>query len=340
MSEKVSFGSLYIVKGGLTMGGFTLTVITAKAMSLNYGENIGNVSVLKKVSLGDGTQLTYVSDKALKYDIRRKGKEEKGWKLMDSLIKNYVEDNLENNKLNVDNFGKKLVKDYHEFDLFGGLFTNFDYELSYGDSVKRTSPVKLTYAFSISPFKGDVNFLNNIDAYNRYIKHIEKKDAQAIANNEEHTSHYVYTLTVDLDRVGVWEEGGLVEKKEEVLTKEERAKRVVDLLDIVFTLNRQIRGRWEDLSPVFVVGGVFKVKHPFFIKGVHAVEENGKLFLDTRRLEDAKKLVPEEDRDNVVIGLHAGVFGNEEDIKNLGATSIGDALERLKAQVRKHYGVS
>ncbi len=35
------------------MGGLTLTIITAKATSLNYGESVGNVSVLKKLSLGD-----------------------------------------------------------------------------------------------------------------------------------------------------------------------------------------------------------------------------------------------------------------------------------------------
>ncbi|HIQ48540.1 MAG TPA: type I-B CRISPR-associated protein Cas7/Cst2/DevR, partial [Aquifex aeolicus] len=159
------------------MSGLTLTIITSEASSLNYGENIGNVSVLKKVSLGNGEQITYVSDKALKYDIKRKGKEEKNWKLLDKTLQEYIKGNLKNGKLDVDSFGKQLVKEYEEFDLFGGLFTNLKLdkkvELSYGDSVKRTSPVKITYAFSLAPFKGDMNFLNNIDAFNRYIKHIE-----------------------------------------------------------------------------------------------------------------------------------------------------------------------
>jgi len=73
------------------IGILTLTVITQRATSLNYGENIGNVSILKKLSLGDNSQLTYVSDKALKYDIKRKGKEEKGWRLLDERIKEYIE---------------------------------------------------------------------------------------------------------------------------------------------------------------------------------------------------------------------------------------------------------
>jgi CRISPR-associated protein Cst2 len=72
-------------------GMLTLTIITQKATSLNYGENIGNVSILKKLSLGDNSQITYVSDKALKYDIRRKGKEEKGWRLLDEKVKELIE---------------------------------------------------------------------------------------------------------------------------------------------------------------------------------------------------------------------------------------------------------
>jgi CRISPR-associated protein Cst2 len=72
-------------------GMLTLTIITQRATSLNYGENIGNVSILKKLSLGDNSQITYVSDKALKYDIRRKGKEEKGWRLLDEKVQELIE---------------------------------------------------------------------------------------------------------------------------------------------------------------------------------------------------------------------------------------------------------
>ena len=322
------------------MGGLTLTIITAKATSLNYGESVGNVSVLKKLSLGDGSQKTFVSDKALKYDMRRKGKEEKGWRLLDEELKNYVSGNTTNGTLDVDSFGKALVKDYEEFDLFGGLFTNLKADkkvkLSYGDSVKRVCPVKVTYAFSISKFSGDTNFLNNIDAYNRYIKHVEEGKEQSIPMSEEHTSHYVYTLTVDLDRVGVWEkEDGTAE---EVLDNKEKAKRVLDLLDILKTLNRQIKGRWENLSPVFIVGGVFSVKHPFFMEGVEAVENGDKLWLNVQRLKESLGYLP--DGENPVVGILSGVFGNEEEIReSLGAGSVAEAFNRLKEQVREYYGV-
>ncbi|MCC6048813.1 MAG: type I-B CRISPR-associated protein Cas7/Cst2/DevR [Thermodesulfobacterium sp.] len=328
-----------------TKGMLTLTIITQKATSLNYGENIGNVSILKKLSLGDNSQVTYVSDKALKYEIRRKGKEEKGWRLLDEEVKELVKGSLKNKKLDVDDFGKVLLQTYEEFDLFGGLLTNLKgveskkVELSYGDSVKRTAPVKLTYAFSISKFQGDMDFMNNIDAYNRYIKHIEQKEAQVITQSEQHTAHYYYTLAVDLDRIGVWEgENQMID----VIPPEEKAKRVKDLLDIIRTLSRQIRGRYENLSPIFVIGGIYKIKNPFFMGSIFAKEtEDGTLLLDVARILDCKGIIPEEERDKTICGLLSGYFANEEEIREkLNCKSVGEVFEELKKKVEEIYGVS
>ena len=325
-------------------GMLTLTIITQRATSLNYGENIGNVSILKKLSLGDNSQLTYVSDKALKYDIRRKGKEEKGWRLLDEKVKELIEKSKDGKKLNVDKFAKELVQEYQEFDLFGGLLTNLKgadgkkVELSYGDSVKRTAPVKVTYAYSISKFQGDMDFMNNIEAYNRYIRYIEQKDAQVITQSEQHTAHYYYTIAVDLDRIGVWEtENGT----EEVIPSEEKAKRVKDLLDIIRTLSRQIRGRYENLSPIFVIGGIYKVKNPFFMGCIGAKEtEDGKLLLDINRLLDCKGIIPEEERDSTICGLLSGFFANEQEIREkLNCKSVGEVFEELKNKVGEIYGV-
>jgi CRISPR-associated protein Cst2 len=325
-------------------GMLTLTIITQRATSLNYGENIGNVSILKKLSLGDNSQITYVSDKALKYDIRRKGKEEKGWRLLDEKVKGLIEKSKDGKKLNVDKFAKELIQEYQEFDLFGGLLTNLKgadgkkVELSYGDSVKRTAPVKITYAYSISKFQGDMDFMNNIEAYNRYIRHIEQKDAQVITQSEQHTSHYYYTIAIDLDRIGVWEtENGT----EDVIPAEEKAKRVKDLLDIIRTLSRQIRGRYENLSPIFVIGGIYKVKNPFFMGCISAKEtEDGKLLLDINRLLDCKGIIPEEERDNTLCGLLSGFFANEQEIREkLNCKSVGEVFEELKNKVGEIYGV-
>ena len=322
-------------------GILTLTVITQRATSLNYGENIGNVSILKKLSLDDGSQVTYVSDKALKYEIRKAGRESFGWNLLDEKIKSILGSRLDRNKLDVDSFGKELVKEYHEFDLFGGLLTSLKVdgkkvELSYGDSVKRISPVKLTYAFSIGKFQGDMDFMNNIDAYNRYIKHIEDKASQTIVQSEQHSSYYHYTLAIDLDRIGVWEGEST---KEEVVDNEEKANRVKQLLGIVFTLSRQIRGRWENLSPVFVIGGIYEVKNPFFLGCVSAKEvEDGKLWLDVQKLLDCRSFALGGE---TLCGIISGVFANEEKLRNdLSCRSTAEVLEELSKRVEEVYGVS
>jgi CRISPR-associated protein Cst2 len=330
----------------------TLTIITQKATSLNYGENIGNVSILKKLSLGDNSQITYVSDKALKYDIRRKGKEEKGWRLLDKWLREHIENSTRNRtKERVDlddSFVRGLFVEYQEFDLFGGLFTkdlfktkNLYFSGQKVDSIKRSSPVKITYAFSISKFQGDMDFMNNIDAFNRYIKHIKPEESdrlQAITQSEQHTAHYHYTLAVDLDRIGVWEgENQTID----VIPPEERAKRVKDLLDIIRTLSRQIRGRYENLSPIFVIGGIYRIKNPFFMGSISAKEtEDGKLLLDVARILDCKGIIPEE-RENTICGLLSGYFVNEEEIREkLNCKSVGEVFEELKKKVEEIYGVS
>ena len=50
--------------------------------------------------------------------------------------------------------------------------------------------------------------------------------------------------------------------------KEEKAERVKILLDTMQYLYRDIKGRRENLSPLFVIGGRYSRKNPFFEKGV------------------------------------------------------------------------
>jgi CRISPR-associated protein Cst2 len=171
------------------------------------------------------------------------------------------------------------MQNYEEFDLFGTMLTK---DLFKGlekkeaekikEGIKRTAAVKLSFAFSISKFQGDMDFLNNIDTFNRWIKHLIDKDskrAQIISQSEQHTAHYHYTLAVDLDRIGLWEgESGVID----VLSSKEKAKRVNDLLDAIMTLSRQIRGRWETLAPVLVIGGIYRIKNPFFMGCIFARE--------------------------------------------------------------------
>lgn len=60
--------------------GLSITIII-KAQSLNYGEGIGNISELKKISRGDGSTYTFESRQAIRYDIARLGNKMFGWNL-------------------------------------------------------------------------------------------------------------------------------------------------------------------------------------------------------------------------------------------------------------------
>ena len=63
------------MKKGLTVN------IVFKAQSLNYGEGIGNISELKKLTRADGNMYTFASRQALRYDVVRLGNEFFNWNL-------------------------------------------------------------------------------------------------------------------------------------------------------------------------------------------------------------------------------------------------------------------
>ena len=89
--------------------GLTLTIVF-DAMSLNYGEGIGNISELKKLTRS-GEVFAYLSRQAIRYDIYR-------------MLKEYFNIDPGKNPLTGDNTvvqfsSDTTVKDYIEADLFG-----------------------------------------------------------------------------------------------------------------------------------------------------------------------------------------------------------------------------
>lgn len=80
-----------------------------------------------------------------------------------------------------------------------------------------------------------------------------------IAQSEVHRSYYAYTMSIDLDRVGI---DGEID-----IDKEEKAERVKILLDTMQYLYRDIKGRRENLSPLFVIGGRYSRKIRFLKTG-------------------------------------------------------------------------
>ena len=295
--------------------GLSITLIF-KAQSLNYGEGIGNISELKKFSGGNGRTYTFASRQALRYDIVRLGNNMFNWKL----------EVVDKSKGTIQFKDGITIEDSQEMDLFGYMKTARKSENSDGFSTTRTAPVRISNAISLEEYKSDIEFLNNKGFADRI------KEFPNLANVEQHFSYYTYTITIDLEKIGV---DGNIELENNI-----KLKRVKELLEIIKILNRNIRGRVENLSPVFVIGGIYKLNIPFFLGRIKIIGENGKFNLDTDILKDTicLKLENESIEEDTNVGIIKGIFENEKEIEERFKTmSIQEFFESLENEVDTYY---
>ena len=293
--------------------GLSITLVF-KGQSLNYGEGIGNISELKKLTRGDGSVYTYTSRQALRYDIVRLGNKLFNWKYYD----------IVDDKQKTVQFKKELtIKDSEEMDLFGYFRTT-----KTESSDTRSAAVRLSNAISLEDYKSDMDFLNNKGLADRI------NEFPNLANVEQHLSYYTYTITIDLEKIG---------KDEEIeLSNEEKTERVNQLLDIVKILNREIRGREENLSPVFVIGGMYDINSPFFLGRIKLNGKNGEFSIDTEMLKDTTTLTIGDKSiyDDKNVGMLKNIFKNEKEIEEIfeGKTkNIEEFFKDLKEKVTEYY---
>ena len=294
----------------------TLSVIF-QGQSLNYGEGIGNISELKKLTRDDGNFYTLATRQAIAYDIRRLDSEIFGWNLQT------VEKKNSKGKSVVQFKNEYSIEESVEMDLFGYMKTEKG-----KDSNVRSAVARLSNSISLEPYKSDLDFLSNKGLADRI-----GVDAN-LASSEQHLSFYTYTLTVDLDGVGV--DGDIK------LNNKERASRVNQLLDIIKILNRNIRGRQENLSPLFIIGGVYDIANPFFLGRINLDTVKGKYEIRTEAIQAALDLTILDCnvKDNTSIGLVSGIFGNEDKVKELvdNTYNIEGFFKNLKEKVDAYYG--
>lgn len=321
------------------MKGLTLTVIF-DGTSLNYAESIGNFSELKKFTV-KGNSYSYLSRQALRYEIYKKLVE----------IFNIDADKevpLSDEKGTIQFKPTANIKDYVEIDLFGYMKTEKkrgkgkskeaveeteeDKQQNGGRTKKRSAPVRVNPAISLFPMTFDIDFGSNLSFAERV------GSDPNLFQQEIHKSLYTYTLTINLDRIGV-------DRNDDIeLDNFERARRVNILLDALVFLDRDIRGRTENLSPLFVIGGIYPIKNPFFLGRVKVNynRNQDKYIIDTKPIEStlALRINGSSVKDYTSCGLIEGFWANEDYIKqNLNGKPISDFFEELKAKVNKHYGV-
>ncbi|WP_055106673.1 type I-B CRISPR-associated protein Cas7/Cst2/DevR [Paenibacillus ihumii] len=296
----------------------TLTVVF-RANSLNYGEGIANISELKKIHRGNGDVLTFASRQSLRYDIVRLGNEWFGWNLQ----------TVDKTKGTLQFREDISIAESVEMDLFGYLKTG-------QRSQKRAAVARLSHAVSLEPYRNDMEFLNNMGLAERI------DETPNLANIEQHESFYSYTITIDLDKVGV--DQGIKGKVVE-LSESEKVTRVTQLLDILKLLNRNIRGRQESLAPLFVVGGVYSVANPFFLGRVMLEPKSKSWNINTNALKEVGQTTfgGIAIGENTHLGYVSGVFDNEAQFEQVATGRVGTVEQFfavLKEKVESYYEVS
>ncbi|MFR3156586.1 MAG: type I-B CRISPR-associated protein Cas7/Cst2/DevR [Christensenellales bacterium] len=297
--------------------GLTITMIF-KAQSLNYSEGIGNIAELKKLTRGNGDVYTFASRQALRYDIARLGNEMFNWNLQV----------VDKDKKTVQFSDKYTIEDSEEMDLFGYMRTIGKSDDKDGGANVRSAVVRLSNAISLEKYKSDIEFLSNKGMADRIKEHPN------IANLEQHLSYYTYTVTIDLSKVGI--------DCDIELSNEVKKNRVIQLLEILKVLNRNIRGREENLSPVFVIGGIYKLNSPFFLGRIALNDKKEKFELDVDMLKDAMSLKLGEEfiKDDTRVGIVKNTFSNEDKINEMVDNKVGtvqEFFEDIESKVSEYY---
>lgn len=287
--------------------GLTLSMIF-QAESANYGEGYRNVAVLKKMTRGDHHEYSYISRQALRYNMI----EQLGWDHTPVVAQGSGSAQV------VQFTPEATIEDYPEIDLFGYMKTVKKTDDNNGGAATRSAVVRLSNAVSLEPFQGDMDYLTNMGLSSR------EGLNNAIAQSEIHRSYYGYTITIDLDRIGI---DGAIN-----LPNEEKASRVVQFLKTIEFLYRDIRGRRETLAPLFVIGGLYERKNPYF---------EHRLQIKNNCLQTAMMTELMEERDvkeHTLVGFVPGIFANDDEIESqLPVTSVHQVFEQLEQEVYEYY---
>jgi len=303
--------------------GLTITVVF-EAESANYGEGIGNVTTLKKISRGNGQSYSYISRQALRFNMVNQ---------MAALAEGYPLTPVSHEKV-IQFAPGASIKDYFEIDLFGYMKTKGG-----EGATTRSAIARLSNAVSLETFNGDLDFLTNKGLFDRLSLQDKKKaggteDAEEsakggnIAQSEIHKSFYTYTLTIDLDKVGI--DGD--EKDRVEIDNKEKYNRCSLLLKVIKFLYRDIKGRRENLSPLFIIGGVYDLKNPFFLNGIRLSDHK----LLVNRLKDIIDKDPII-ADNTLVGYVGNTFDNDPEIKQLNPVTIKDFFDRIDGKMKEYY---
>lgn len=285
--------------------------IIFKASNLNYGESIGNILSLKKMA-SEGKNYSYISRQALRYDIVRLLNENYNFGLTPTDRESGVVQFAESSS----------IQDYPEIDFFGYMKT--------GSGKIRKGIVRLTDATSLEPFNNDTDFATNMGLANRN----DQKLDNDIFQSEIHKTYYSYTITFNLDDIGQ-------DILDDIsLTNPVKAERVKALCNVLKLLYRDIRGKRENLSPLFVIGGLYDCGNPFFYNRLKLEFKKEGNKINSGMINDTLDMtMPPADSSvmsHTILGCVNGEFINIDEIK-INAIPIETFFAKLTASIDQYY---
>lgn len=293
----------------MTTKALTLTIIAN--MTSNYGETLGNAASVHK-AYRNQKEYAIRSRESLKNAI---------------CVQSGLYDDLQTS---IDGAMQKLVNQEVNAAtcraLEGGYMSTKDV------TYIRNSSFYLTDAIAVEPFINELRFHNNLYLATNYAKANGlnvQNDASKVGlmpyQYEYDKSMKVYSITIDLEKIGVDENFGAE------ADKEEKKDRVISIIDAVENLSLVVKGNLDNAEPLFVVGGMSPRKTHIFenyvgVSGKHLLVDNLKIKL-------------ENTAGNYNCGfVRNGQFSNEDEIVNkLSTTSVPEFFANLRKQVEEYF---
>ena len=284
----------------------TLTVVAN--MTSNYAENLGNIASVQKV-FKNRKIYTIRSRESLKNAL---------------MVQAGLYDDLQT--ISDSSKQKVVVQKAVSETLEGGYMNTID------TTYIRNSSIYVTDAISCENFVNEPRFHNNLYLASNY--------AQANGLNVQNNADKVglmpyqyeydkglkcYSITVDLEMIGKDKNFNM-----EALP-EEKAERVILLLNAIQNLSLVVKGNLDNAEPIFIVGGLSDRKTHYFENVVHVKED---------KLELSEDLIQKKNQ-----GFYAGLLKgqallNEDEIEEkLQTIGVSEFFSKLGEDVKTYFDV-
>lgn len=293
----------------------TLTVVAN--MTSNYSENLGNVASVQKV-FKNRKIYTMRSRESLKNAL-----------MVQAGMYDDLQTEISRNK-------KKAVVQKNvseEVNAANCRALEGGYMNTMSTTYIRNSSIYLTDAISCESFVNEPRFHNNLYLANNFaqanglnVQNDADKVGLMLYQYEYDKGLKCYSMTIDLEMIGRDDNFDME------ASAQEKANRVIMLLDAVENLSLVVKGNLDNAEPIFAIGGLSERKTHYFENVVHVQEDC---------LELTEDLIQKKNQGFAAGLLKGGALENEDKIEEiLHTTGIGEFFKKLREDVKEYFGVN